>query len=79
MNTAMWKKALTVIPNVTKEEWDKLDVISKWLISTRAAVLLMTFLSAVLAGLLAWHDGFNGESVCLVHPGARTGPGPCLQ
>jgi 1,4-dihydroxy-2-naphthoate octaprenyltransferase len=59
MNTAMWKKALTVIPNVTKEEWDKLDVISKWLISTRAAVLLMTFLSAFLAGLLAWHDGFK--------------------
>jgi 1,4-dihydroxy-2-naphthoate octaprenyltransferase len=59
MNTAMWKKALTVIPNVTKEEWDKLDLISKWLISTRAAVLLMTFLSAVLAGLFAWHDGYE--------------------
>jgi 1,4-dihydroxy-2-naphthoate octaprenyltransferase len=55
----MWKKALTVIPNVTKEEWDKLDVISKWLISTRAAVLLMTLLSAVLAGLFAWHDGYK--------------------
>ncbi len=24
MNFAMWKKALTVIPNVSKEEWDKL-------------------------------------------------------
>jgi len=59
MNTTMWKKALTVIPRVTKEEWDKLDLISKWLISTRAAVLLMTFLSAVLAGLLAWHDGYK--------------------
>ncbi len=59
MNFAMWKKALSVIPNVTKEEWDKLDVISKWLISTRAAVLVMTFLSAVLAGLFAWHDGFK--------------------
>jgi 1,4-dihydroxy-2-naphthoate polyprenyltransferase len=59
MNVSMWKKALTVIPNVTKEEWDKLDIISKWLISTRAAVLLMTFLSAVLAGLLAWHDGYK--------------------
>ncbi len=59
MNVSMWKKALTVIPNVTKEEWDKLDVISKWLISTRAAVLLMTFLSAVVAGLLAWHDGYK--------------------
>jgi 1,4-dihydroxy-2-naphthoate octaprenyltransferase len=59
MNFAMWKKALTVIPNVSKEEWDKLDVISKWLIATRAAVLLMTFLSALLAGLFAWHDGHS--------------------
>jgi 1,4-dihydroxy-2-naphthoate polyprenyltransferase len=59
MNFAMWKKALTVIPNVTKEEWDKLDIISKWLISTRAAVLLMTLLSAILAGLFAWHDGYK--------------------
>jgi 1,4-dihydroxy-2-naphthoate octaprenyltransferase len=60
MNFAMWKKALTVIPNVTKEEWDKLDLISKWLISTRAAVLVMTFLSAVLAGLFALHDARQG-------------------
>lgn len=59
MNFAMWKKALTVIPNVTKEEWDGLDIISKWLIATRAAVLLMTLLSAILAGLFAWHDGFK--------------------
>jgi 1,4-dihydroxy-2-naphthoate octaprenyltransferase len=56
MNFAMWKKALSVIPNVSKEEWDRLDIISKWLISSRAAVLVMTFLSAVLAGLFAWHD-----------------------
>jgi 1,4-dihydroxy-2-naphthoate octaprenyltransferase len=59
MNFAMWKKALTVIPNVTKEQWDKLDIVSKWLIATRAAVLLMTLLSAVLAGLFAWHDGYK--------------------
>jgi 1,4-dihydroxy-2-naphthoate polyprenyltransferase len=59
MNFAMWKKALTIIPNVTKDEWDKLDLISKWLIITRAAVLLMTFLSAVLAGLFAFHDGYK--------------------
>ena len=57
MNFAMWKKALNVIPDVSKEEWDKLDVISKWLISTRAAVLIMTFISAALAGLFAWRDG----------------------
>jgi len=53
----MWKKALTVIPEVSKAEWDALDVISKWLISTRAAVLVMTFISAALAGLFAWRDG----------------------
>lgn len=57
MNFAMWKKALNVIPEVSKEEWDQLDVISKWLISTRAAVLIMTFISAALAGLFAWRDG----------------------
>ncbi len=57
MNFAMWKKALNVIPEVSKEEWDQLDVVSKWLISTRAAVLVMTFISAALAGLFAWRDG----------------------
>src|SRR3972149_6677183 len=56
MNFAMWRKALNVIPDVSKEEWDGLDVISKWLISTRAAVLIMTFISAALAGLFAWRD-----------------------
>ncbi len=57
MNFAMWRKALNVIPDVSKTEWDELDVISKWLISTRAAVLVMTFISAALAGLFAWRDG----------------------
>lgn len=57
MNFTMWKKALNVIPEVSKPEWDQLDVISKWLISTRAAVLIMTFISAALAGLFAWRDG----------------------
>jgi len=55
---AMWQRALNVIPDVSKEEWDKLDVISRWLISTRAAVLIMTFLSAALAGMFALRDGF---------------------
>jgi 1,4-dihydroxy-2-naphthoate octaprenyltransferase len=53
----MWRKALNVIPEVSKDEWDRLDVISKWLISTRAAVLIMTFISAALAGLFAFRDG----------------------
>ncbi len=53
MNIAMWKKALQVIPSVSKTEWDSLDIISKWLIASRAAVLVMTFISAALAGLFA--------------------------
>ena len=57
MNTGMWLKALKVIPRIDKAEWDKLDIISRWLISTRAAVLIMTFISAALAGIFAWRDG----------------------
>jgi len=50
----MWRKALQVIPHVSKEEWERLDLISKWLIATRAAVLIMTFLSGAIAGILAY-------------------------
>ena len=57
MNFAMWRKALQVIPEVSREEWDRLDLVSRWLISTRAAVLIMTFISAALAGLFALRDG----------------------
>jgi len=53
---AMWKKALNVIPEVSNDEWSRLDIISRWLISTRAAVLIMTFISAALAGLFALRD-----------------------
>jgi len=61
MNVAMWLKALRVIPRINKDEWMRLDVISRWLISTRAAVLIMTFISAAIAGLLAARAGmFDG-------------------
>ncbi len=53
MNFAMWAKALQVIPRITKKEWDDLDIISRWLIATRAAVLIMTFISAAIAGIFA--------------------------
>lgn len=56
MNVAMWRKALRVIPRLTREEWDVLDVISKWLISTRAAVFIMTELAAGIGGILAYRD-----------------------
>jgi 1,4-dihydroxy-2-naphthoate octaprenyltransferase len=57
MNIRMWRKALQVIPRIDKAEWDALDIISKWLISTRAAVLVMTFLSAAFAGIFAFRAG----------------------
>jgi 1,4-dihydroxy-2-naphthoate octaprenyltransferase len=53
----MWKKALRVIPSVSNESWRKLDLVSKWLISSRAAVLVMTFTSSAIAGLFAARDG----------------------
>jgi 1,4-dihydroxy-2-naphthoate octaprenyltransferase len=56
----MWGKALQVIPRITKDEWNQLDIISRWLIASRAAVLIMTFISATIAGLLAIREGkFN--------------------
>lgn len=57
MNISMWRKAFQVIPRITEEEWDELDLISRWLISSRAVVLVMTFLSAVFAGLFAYRAG----------------------
>lgn len=57
MNYAMWRKALQIIPRISKDEWEKLDIISKWLIATRAAVLVMTFLSAAFAGIFAYRAG----------------------
>jgi 1,4-dihydroxy-2-naphthoate polyprenyltransferase len=60
MNVGMWAKALRIIPKIDKAEWERLDIISRWLISTRAAVLIMTFFSATIAGILAFGAGqFN--------------------
>ncbi len=68
MNASMWLKALQIIPRLSKDEWNKLDVISRWLVATRAAVLIMTFISATIPALLALRDGqFNaGRYVLLV-------------
>ena len=57
MNVHMWIRALQLIPRISKEEWDSLDVISRWLIATRAAVFVMTATSCGIAGLLAWKNG----------------------
>ena len=72
LDFAMWRKALNVIPDVSKEEWEQLDVVSRWLISTRAAVLIMTFLSAALAGIFALRD-----RIVPIRALARPGLRPC--
>ncbi len=63
MNFKMWLRALQVIPKISKEEWDQLDLVSRWLIATRAAVLVMTLTSAIIAGLLAAIGGYPEDQL----------------
>jgi 1,4-dihydroxy-2-naphthoate octaprenyltransferase len=57
INFKMWDKALsTLIKMETKEEWDALDPVSKWLIATRSAVTSVTIYACAVAGLLALRD-----------------------
>lgn len=58
INFAMWRTAFwTLVKMDTKEEWERLDVVSKWLIATRSAVTAVTIYSCIIAGLLTWRDG----------------------
>jgi 1,4-dihydroxy-2-naphthoate octaprenyltransferase len=59
INFAMWRKASwELIKMESKQEWDALDVVSKWLIATRSAVTAVTVYSCIIAGMLAWRDGY---------------------
>ena len=59
INFAMWRKASwELIKMDDKKEWDALDVVSKWLIATRSAVTTVTIYSCIIAGFLAWRDGY---------------------
>ncbi len=53
MNPRIWLAALRIIPRVEKSEWDALDPIAQWLIASRGATLIMSFLSATFAALFA--------------------------
>lgn len=60
LNPAFWVKALRVIPRLERDEWDKLDIISKWLVLTRSAIFVITFIPSAIAGIYAYMDGkFN--------------------
>lgn len=75
MNYAMWGKALKTVVRVDKTEWDGLDVISRWLIASRASVIIMTLFSAGLAGIFAVRDEYFtpvtwlifAAGLCLAH------------
>jgi 1,4-dihydroxy-2-naphthoate octaprenyltransferase len=59
INLKMWGHALwNLVKMESKQKWDKLDVISKWLIATRSAVTMVTLYSCIIAGILAWRDGY---------------------
>ncbi|RPH34164.1 MAG: prenyltransferase [Bacteroidales bacterium] len=67
---SFWIKSLKVIPQVTKEEWGTLDIVSRWLVASRAAVFIMTAISCAIGGLLAYNftGVFNTTNflICLV-------------
>ncbi len=58
INLGMWKKAISSLVKIeSAEEWQGLDVISRWLIATRSGVTVVTLYSCAIAGILAWRDG----------------------
>ncbi len=59
INFSMWRTAIwTLVKMDKKDEWDKLDFVSKWLIATRSGVTLVTVYTCVIAGLLSARDGY---------------------
>ena len=59
MDLKLWWFALQKpVKENDKRVWDSFDVIAKWLISTRATVTQLTLAAGVIAGLLAFRDGF---------------------
>jgi 1,4-dihydroxy-2-naphthoate octaprenyltransferase len=53
----MWVRALRGTARLDKAEWSRLDFFSRWLIASRSQVLIMTFISGAIAGLLALRAG----------------------
>jgi 1,4-dihydroxy-2-naphthoate octaprenyltransferase len=53
----MWYKALKTMPRLSRDEWDGLDPLSRWLVATRSAALVMSLTSAAIGGLLALQMG----------------------
>lgn len=62
INFSMWKTALSGLVKMdSKEEWEGLDLISKWLIATRSGVTIVTLYSCAIGGLLAMRYGYFND------------------
>ena len=58
-NFRMWLMALQKPVKLSeKKDWDALDFMSKWLISTRGTVTQLTLYAGIIAGLLSLRDGY---------------------
>lgn len=53
----MWGRALRTIPRLNPQQWSELDLVARWLVATRSAVLIMTLVSSSIGGLLALRSG----------------------
>jgi len=57
LSPKIWWDALYGIPRINKAQWAELDLFARWLIAIRAAVLLMTAFTTVIAGCFAYLHG----------------------
>ncbi|HRY98104.1 MAG TPA: prenyltransferase [Bacteroidales bacterium] len=60
---SFWFNTLRTIPQVSKEEWASLDVVSRWLVASRSAVFIMTAMSAAIGGVLAYYYTGNFNTI----------------
>jgi 1,4-dihydroxy-2-naphthoate polyprenyltransferase len=60
------RSAITVIPRVSPEEWRASSLVTRWMVASRAAVLVMTFSSAAVGGALAALHGHVDASAWLL-------------
>jgi 1,4-dihydroxy-2-naphthoate octaprenyltransferase len=66
MQVRMWGRALVTIQRVDRAGWERLDLVSRWLIAARASVLVITFISVAIAGLLAIRAGLFDPALWLL-------------
>ena len=62
----MWINALTKVIRMSKKDFAKLDVISKWLILSRGATLMITILPTIIIGMNEYNTFASSDSK-LIH------------